>query len=192
MAHRARGPANRKCIGERCSTRAWGGKEPSSRASVEMRGRICRYGEPVAPRAGTGNGRSGPALYLLSHDPCEHTFVTSQGSAYPRFRRALDSGNATIAHRGRRRTLRPSQPRHSLPSLPPRATGTHPSRLRRCQRLGPRSCSAWTAASSFSRTSAGRLSHLSSMAPPSEPAVSTSRLPIPSRRPKRVCLSVRS
>jgi hypothetical protein len=28
---------------------------------------------------------------------CEHLFVTSQGSAYARFRRALDGGNATIA-----------------------------------------------------------------------------------------------
>jgi hypothetical protein len=28
---------------------------------------------------------------------CEHLFVTSQGSSYSRFRRALDSGNATIA-----------------------------------------------------------------------------------------------
>jgi hypothetical protein len=28
---------------------------------------------------------------------CEHSFVTSQGSAYGRFRRALDGGNATIA-----------------------------------------------------------------------------------------------
>jgi hypothetical protein len=27
----------------------------------------------------------------------EHTFVTSQGSAYGRLRRALDTGNATIA-----------------------------------------------------------------------------------------------
>ena len=29
--------------------------------------------------------------------PCEHLFVTSQGSAYPRFRRALDRRNATEA-----------------------------------------------------------------------------------------------
>jgi hypothetical protein len=29
--------------------------------------------------------------------PCEHLFVTSQGSAYPRFRRALDRGNVTEA-----------------------------------------------------------------------------------------------
>jgi hypothetical protein len=28
---------------------------------------------------------------------CEHVFVTSQGSAYMRFRRALDRGNATEA-----------------------------------------------------------------------------------------------
>jgi hypothetical protein len=28
---------------------------------------------------------------------CEHLFVTSQGSAYARFRRALDSRNATVA-----------------------------------------------------------------------------------------------
>jgi hypothetical protein len=28
---------------------------------------------------------------------CEHLFVTSQGSAYGRLRRALDAGNATIA-----------------------------------------------------------------------------------------------
>jgi hypothetical protein len=28
---------------------------------------------------------------------CEHSFVTSRGSAYARFRRALDSGNATVA-----------------------------------------------------------------------------------------------
>jgi hypothetical protein len=28
---------------------------------------------------------------------CEHTFVTSQGSAFMRFRRALDRGNATEA-----------------------------------------------------------------------------------------------
>jgi hypothetical protein len=30
-------------------------------------------------------------------ESCEHPFVTSQGSAYARFRRALDGGNATIA-----------------------------------------------------------------------------------------------
>jgi hypothetical protein len=46
--------------------------------------------------AGTGNGRSGPALYRLSQHLCEQAFVTS-GSAFPRLRRALDSGNATIA-----------------------------------------------------------------------------------------------
>jgi hypothetical protein len=28
---------------------------------------------------------------------CEHPFVTAQGSAYPRFRRALDRGNVTEA-----------------------------------------------------------------------------------------------
>lgn len=28
---------------------------------------------------------------------CEHLFVTSQGSPYARFRRALDSNNATVA-----------------------------------------------------------------------------------------------
>ena len=28
---------------------------------------------------------------------CEHPFVTSQGSAYGRFRRSLDNGNATLA-----------------------------------------------------------------------------------------------
>ena len=28
---------------------------------------------------------------------CEHLFVTSQGSAYGRFRRALDAGNANLA-----------------------------------------------------------------------------------------------
>jgi hypothetical protein len=28
---------------------------------------------------------------------CEHLFVTSQGSAYARFRRALDSRSATVA-----------------------------------------------------------------------------------------------
>ena len=33
----------------------------------------------------------------LSVLSCEHLFVTSQGSAYGRFRRALDGGNATIA-----------------------------------------------------------------------------------------------
>ena len=30
-------------------------------------------------------------------EPCEHLFVTSQGSPYARFRRALDSRNATVA-----------------------------------------------------------------------------------------------
>jgi hypothetical protein len=30
-------------------------------------------------------------------DAWEHTFVTSQGSPYARFRRAIDSGNSTIA-----------------------------------------------------------------------------------------------
>jgi hypothetical protein len=30
-------------------------------------------------------------------EPCEHPFVTSQGSASGRFRRALDTGNPTIA-----------------------------------------------------------------------------------------------
>jgi hypothetical protein len=29
--------------------------------------------------------------------PCEHLFATSQGSTYGRLRRALDTGNATIA-----------------------------------------------------------------------------------------------
>jgi hypothetical protein len=29
--------------------------------------------------------------------PCEHLFVTAQGSACARFRRALDSGNPTVA-----------------------------------------------------------------------------------------------
>ena len=29
--------------------------------------------------------------------PCEHTFVSSEGHAYARFRRALDSRNATVA-----------------------------------------------------------------------------------------------
>ena len=32
-----------------------------------------------------------------SGQACEHPFVTSQGSAYGRFRRAVDGGNATIA-----------------------------------------------------------------------------------------------
>lgn len=31
-------------------------------------------------------------------ESCEHLFVTSQGSAYARFRRALDSRNATVAY----------------------------------------------------------------------------------------------
>jgi hypothetical protein len=38
------------------------------------------------------NGESGPALRL-----CEHLFVTSQGSAHSRLRRAVDTRNATIA-----------------------------------------------------------------------------------------------
>jgi hypothetical protein len=32
-----------------------------------------------------------------THAACEHLFVTSQGSAYGRFRKALDGGNALIA-----------------------------------------------------------------------------------------------
>jgi hypothetical protein len=31
-------------------------------------------------------------------ESCEHLFVTTQGSAYARFRRALDSQNATVAY----------------------------------------------------------------------------------------------
>ena len=34
---------------------------------------------------------------LLRRAACEHAFVTSQGGPYPRFRRALATGNATIA-----------------------------------------------------------------------------------------------
>jgi hypothetical protein len=37
-----------------------------------------------------------PLLYA-QFVACEHSFVTSQGSAYARFRRALDGGNPTIA-----------------------------------------------------------------------------------------------
>jgi hypothetical protein len=33
----------------------------------------------------------------LEPEACEHLFVTSQGSAYGRFRRALDTGNAHLA-----------------------------------------------------------------------------------------------
>jgi hypothetical protein len=38
-----------------------------------------------------------PRSTAWSHDLCEHMFVTSQGSAYGRLRRALDTGNPTIA-----------------------------------------------------------------------------------------------
>ena len=38
-----------------------------------------------------------PRSTCWSHDLCEHAFVTSQGSAYGRLRRALDTGNPTIA-----------------------------------------------------------------------------------------------
>jgi hypothetical protein len=38
---------------------------------------------------GQGGGHSGPV--------CEHVFVTSQGSAYSQFRRALDRRNLLVA-----------------------------------------------------------------------------------------------
>jgi hypothetical protein len=38
-----------------------------------------------------------PRPTCWSHDLCEHVFVTSQGSTYGRLRRALDTGNPTIA-----------------------------------------------------------------------------------------------
>jgi hypothetical protein len=44
-----------------------------------------------------GKSRFGAALLGNPGLPCEHLFVTTQGSAYSRLRRALDTRNATIA-----------------------------------------------------------------------------------------------
>lgn len=156
------------------------------RASLTRRAPAPPAQPPARKTPARGRIRPGPYPSGSSADSTASRSRCSGSSRIARLR------SLTFSKRTGSAFLRPSQPRHPLPSLPPRATRTQSTRLERCQRLGPRSCSASTAASSFSRTSAGRLSHLSSMAPPSEPAVSTSRLPIPSRRPKRVCLSVKS
>ena len=61
----------------------------------------------IRERAGLGRreARTQMPSQVVSHGEarklapafCEHSFVTSQGSAYGRLRRALDTGNATIA-----------------------------------------------------------------------------------------------
>jgi hypothetical protein len=52
-------------------------REPTRRPAVRLDGRSSHVA-PAAPK-------------------CEHLFVTSQGSPYARFRRALDARNATVA-----------------------------------------------------------------------------------------------
>jgi hypothetical protein len=47
------------------------------------------------PRA-AGRTRRGTGDALVQQRACEHTFVTSQGSTYARFRRALKTGNLTL------------------------------------------------------------------------------------------------
>ena len=52
---------------------------------------------PLAHDWHTAPDRLGPSERPLGSETWEHLFVTAQGSAYARFRRALDSRNATVA-----------------------------------------------------------------------------------------------
>jgi hypothetical protein len=58
------------------------------RATVRRRSLAAFTGDSSGARSGTTAGA----------DPrtCEHTFVTADGRAYARFRRALDTGNLTL------------------------------------------------------------------------------------------------
>ena len=62
-----------------------------------MRGRCAA--DSTLQRAKIGEARTARVGAAEAHagSSCEHTFVTSQGSPYSRFRRALASGSSTIA-----------------------------------------------------------------------------------------------
>jgi hypothetical protein len=64
-------------------------RQRKPRAWPELAPRGCRRSRSPRARRSSGLPVEGSA--------CEHLFVTSQGSAYMRFRRALDRGNVTEA-----------------------------------------------------------------------------------------------
>ena len=70
-----------------------------SRLPCSGRARLGRFFHvPIETYSSRCQGQAGAFVTVWSRRLlCEHLFVTEQGSAYARFRRALDSRNATVA-----------------------------------------------------------------------------------------------
>ena len=68
-----------------------------SRVRAELPGASCGMWAGCDRRTGDHFISSEVRGFVIPAEPCEHAFVTAQGSAYMRFRRALDRGNVTEA-----------------------------------------------------------------------------------------------